>query len=260
MGFKVRSLTMDAKKSKMKAPSNAEREFFKALSSVAKQSAKIVNQHADGASLKSDSVMIKRLADYAKKIGPYAIEQSAKMLQQVQKKNAQEWAKQSKLLGRVLKTEVIESAVGETAMLLLHEQVGLITSIPIEAGFRAQQIAAKKFAEGLRASPDPSVIDQLVNEMGMTEEVATNRAKLIARTETARANSSFVQARATALESEGYIWRTTMDGAERHSHAKMNGKYVRWDRPPRLSDGTVGHAGTFPNCRCYPDPVLPDDY
>lgn len=259
--MKIRSLTFDANvKPKMKAPSNAEREFYKALKSVAEQSAKIVNQHASGASIKDDTIMTKRLADYAKKIGPYATEQAAKMLQQVQKKNAKEWAKQSKLIGRVLQTEVIEAKVGETALLLLHEQVGLITSLPIEAGFRAQQIAAKNFAEGVRASPDPEVIDDLMTQMGMTKEVAVNRAKLIARTETARANSSFVQARALAIESEGYIWRTTMDGAERHSHAKMNGKYVRWDKPPRLSDGTVGHAGTFPNCRCYPDPVLPDDY
>ncbi len=93
----------------------------------------------------------------------------------------------------------------------------------------------------------------------MTAEVAVNRAKLIARTETARANSSFVQARAAAIGAKGYIWRTTMDGAERESHAEMNGEYVEYAHPPILTDGTTGHAGTFPNCRCYQDPVLPEE-
>ena len=29
-----------------------------------------------------------------------------------------------------------------------------------------------------------------------------------------------------------------------------------WDSPPTL-DGMKGHAGEFPNCRCYPEPVIP---
>jgi hypothetical protein len=28
---------------------------------------------------------------------------------------------------------------------------------------------------------------------------------------------------------------------------------VSYDREPELSDGTSGHAGTFPNCRCFQD-------
>jgi uncharacterized protein with gpF-like domain len=45
----------------------------------------------------------------------------------------------------------------------------------------------------------------------------------------------------------------------RESHKAMNGKFVRWDSPPTLSDGTTTHAGQIYNCRCYPDPVLPED-
>ena len=36
----------------------------------------------------------------------------------------------------------------------------------------------------------------------------------------------------------------------------MEGKFVRWDSPPTL-DGMTGHAGEFPNDRCYPEPVIP---
>jgi uncharacterized protein with gpF-like domain len=66
------------------------------------------------------------------------------------------------------------------------------------------------------------------------------------------------QARAEHIGSEGYIWRTSNDSDVRHSHKEMNGRYVRWDTPPRLSDGTVTHAGQIYNCRCYPEPVIPD--
>lgn len=95
--------------------------------------------------------------------------------------------------------------------------------------------------------------------MERSTQVAVNRAKLIARTETARANAAFVQVRASSVGAKGYIWRTTMDGAERESHAEMNGEFVSYDSVPTLSDGTRGHAGTFPNCRCWQDPVLPED-
>ncbi|MDR0067994.1 phage head morphogenesis protein, partial [Acinetobacter sp. 11520] len=30
-----------------------------------------------------------------------------------------------------------------------------------------------------------------------------------------------------------------------------------WDNPPTL-DNLKGHAGCLPNCRCYPEPSIPD--
>lgn len=257
----MRSLTLDAKrKGKMTPNLSAERDFFKAIKSVSAEAAKIVKQYTEGATIKNPIEMQRRLDAYAKQIGPWAVEQSAKLLQRVQKSNAKAYKEQSKIMGNAIKAGFIEQETGKVGLALLHEQVALIQSLPVEAGLRAQRIAAKNFAEGMRATPDPSVIKELQEEMGMTEQVAVNRARLIARTETARANASFVQARAVALGVTHYVWRTTMDGAERHSHARMNGKTIAYDKPPKLSDGTVGHAGTFPNCRCYQDPVLPDDY
>lgn len=44
--------------------------------------------------------------------------------------------------------------------------------------------------------------------------------------------------------------------AARPSHRAMEGRFVSWDSPPRL-DGMTGHAGEFPYCRCYPEPVIP---
>lgn len=260
--YKIKSLTLDAKTKapKFKANAAAERAFYRSLKKVAQNSGHIVEAHAHGAALKNEQQMMKALEDYAKLITPWATRQSSKLLETVEKSNYRAYQKQSKLMGKVLKDNLARSNIGKTALALLNEQVGLITSIPLEAGYRAQKIAYNNFLAGTRAEPDQSVIDQLVNEMGMSTEVAVNRAKLIARTETARANASFVQARAAAVGVTHYIWRAAMDGDTRKSHAKMNGKKVAYDKPPVLSDGTQGHAGTFPNCRCWQDPILPDDY
>lgn len=264
VGKTIRSLSFDAKKNdrasqkaQFQANASAERNFYRALKKVAQYSGHIVDAHTHGAQITDLEKMTKSLNDYAELLGPWATRQSAKLLEKVSKSTKRAYKSNGLKMNVGLK-ELTDSDVGETAVALLNEQVALIKSIPIEAGLRAQKIAKENFINGHRANPDAQVVAQLKQEMGMSTEVAINRAKLIARTETARANASFVQARASAVGVKGYIWRTTMDGAERESHAEMNGKFVEYTKPPKLSDGTRGHAGTFPNCRCWQDPVLPD--
>lgn len=257
--FKIKSLTLDAlKRDKYKASTAAERQFYSSLRKVAQTAGKIVETHAEGASLRNEPAMQKALQNYSEQLTPWATRQATKMLEQVNKSNKAAYNRASKQMGKAIKVGVGQADTGKAAIALLNEQVALIKSIPLEAGLRAQNIAAENFLQGNRAIPDQSVIDDLKEQMGMSTEVATNRARLIARTETARANASFVQARAAAVGVTHYVWRTTMDGAERKSHAQMNGKIIAYDTPPTLSDGTSGHAGTFPNCRCYQDPVIPE--
>ena len=71
-----------------------------------------------------------------------------------------------------------------------------------------------------------------------------------------KAHTALTKARAEDVGSDGYIWRSVRDGATRPSHRAMEGKFVKWGEPPTL-DGMTGHAGEFPNCRCYPEPVIP---
>lgn len=261
----MRSPSFDAKKgeretkrSKFKSSSAAEREFYKALKKVAKASGHIVESHVEGLRITDEKKMMKALNDYAELLGPWAERQSAKLLAKVENSNDRAYKRKSKTMGKAIQMGVAKADTGKAAAALMREQVALIKSIPLEAGLRAQKIARDNILEGQRAKPDPSVIRRLEEEMGMTTEVATNRAKLIARTETARANASFVQARAQAIGVTHYVWRCTLDGTTRPSHKRMNRKVIAYDSPPTLSDGTTGHAGTFPNCKCWQDPVLPD--
>lgn len=248
----------DVKKKPFRYSKKAERDFYRALKKVAEASGHIVDQYTRGAEIINGRALQETLIQYSKTIEPWARRQAAIMIQQVSKNNIKDIKSHSKNLAKLLRSEVLESGEGQIAMALINEQVGLIKSIPIEAGLRAQKIAAESFIAGNRAVPDVETIKYLQKEMGMSTEVAINRAKLIARTETARANAAFMQSRAEDLGAEGYIWRATMDGATRESHKEMNGKFVRYDTPPTLSDGTVTHAGMIYNCRCWQEPILPD--
>lgn len=253
MNFK--SFTFDAikqpKKKEFKTANAAEVKFRRALKKVARVSGHIVEAHIKGTKIDNELAMTKALREYANLIEPWAARQSAKMLEHVDKSNKRAFNKNANTMAEILKSDVAESEVGKVAEQLMLEQVALIKSIPLEAGMRAQELATRAIYEGTRA-------DEIAKELMRTTEVTESRATLIAITETARANASISQARATAVGAKGYIWRATMDQACRESHRKMNGKYVLYSKPPTLSDGTTGHAGTFPRCRCYQDPVFDD--
>nr|WP_246374794.1 phage minor head protein [Pseudochelatococcus contaminans] len=133
----------------------------------------------------------------------------------------------------------------------MAEQVRLITSLPSEAAQRVHDLTIEGITQGTRASE----IAKKIMEAG---DVTASRANMIARTEVSRTATLLTQARAEYVGSDGYIWRTSGDSDVRPSHKAMNGKFVRWSELPEL-DGMVGHAGALPNCRCYPEPVIPDD-
>ncbi len=225
---------------------SAEIEFARALRKVGKMSGHMVETHVVGATLYRVPEMQKALADYSELIDPWARRQAAKMLLKVSQANRKSYIKSSAEMGKLIRNGVANKEVGEEAAAKMHETVKLIKSIPLKAGERAQKLALEAIYNGTRAS---EIAEALMNSGKVSESTAT----LIARTEVARANASITEARAQAIGAQSYIWRTTMDGAERDSHAKMNGKTVLYSKPPTLEDGTTGHAGTFPNCRCYQD-------
>lgn len=253
--MKFRSFTQDAfkkpKKKQFKTSSAAEVQFKRALKKVARVSGYLVEKHVKGTKIERPEQLKRALESYSELLGPWAEAQSLKMIEKVNKANARAVANNAKTMSQIMQAELLNGDIGRVAMALMNEQVALIKSIPLEAGERAQKLALESFTTGARA-------DEIAKELMRTTEVTESRATLIAVTETARANASISQARALNAGASGYIWRTTMDGAERESHAKMNGKYVEYKNPPHLSDGTTGHAGTFPNCRCYQDPVFDD--
>lgn len=187
---------------------------------------------------------------YANAITPWARATAARFTTQIDMANARAYAEHSRDMARRLRAELARAPTGEMMRLMQAEQVELIRSMPIEAGQRVQKLVVESFVKSERASTIAKMIQN-------TEGVTKTRATLIARTETARTASNLTMARAMYVGSTGYIWRTAGDSDVRPSHASMAGRVVSWDDPPEL-DNMRGHAGCFPNCRCWPEPIIPD--
>lgn len=227
----------------------AERQFQSSLLQVARQVGAFIKgfDPLDPETLPTINTL---LANYAEALKPWAARTAMRMLTEVNNRDIQAWKATASTMSREINREIMTADVGATFKRLMNEQVGLITSIPLEAAERLHRLTMEGLADSQRAS-------EIVGEIMRSGQVAESRAKTIARTETSRTATAFTQARALHVGSQGYIWRTSKDGDVRPSHKAMNGKFVRWDDPPTL-DKMTGHAGCLPNCRCWTEVVIQD--
>lgn len=230
----------------------AESSYNTRLRAVAKQIGAIVKGFAPKGLLDDPGPVMDALDKYAQLIEPWARSVAWYMLSDVGRRNGKAWAELGAEMGTALRAEIEQAPTGQIYAGLMQEQVDLITSLPKDAAKRVHALTQQSLLDGNRAS-------YIAAEIMRTGLVTENRARLIARTEVARTASNLTRARAEFAGSEGYIWRTSGDGSVRDTHQDMNGKYVRWDSPPKTDKNLAPyHAGCGPNCRCYPEPVLPD--
>ncbi|HEE9994235.1 TPA: minor capsid protein [Citrobacter braakii] len=212
----------------------------------------IVEGSYDGS---NDSVtdIMDRLERYADLIEPWSEAVSKRLISTLEIADDAMWRERSFQISSGLR-DLMACSQGQVARSIIDEQIKLFKSLPLQAADRVYDIhnqAIEAVVSGKRSST-------LTQEIMRTGEVTEARARTIARTEVGRASTAITQARSTAIGSRGYIWRTAEDSDVRHSHAQMNGQYVDWSKPPTL-DGMTGHAGQFPNCRCYCEVVVPED-
>ena len=134
-----------------------------------------------------------------------------------------------------------------------------------------KSISNQHFGEVGRAVLDNYRGVPQVGDVSLTERlqkiggISQNRAKFIARDQTAKLTGSLNQIRQADNGIEEYIWHNAGDrrvvgnpsglyprGNRVHGdHWDREGKKFKWSEPPH--DGHPGHA---PNCRCYAAPVL----
>jgi SPP1 gp7 family putative phage head morphogenesis protein len=107
---------------------------------------------------------------------------------------------------------------------------------------------APKIEQGARWE---ELVDVIEDRLSSTE----SRAETIARTEIAHFNLALNQTRQEDLGVTEYTWRTMNDSRVRDSHAALDGEVFMWGGD---GDPEEGHPGEMPNCRCFPDPVLPE--
>ncbi|MEZ2410535.1 phage minor head protein [Bosea sp. RCC_152_1] len=228
----------------------AEVQYARQLRKVARHIGDLVMGLFDQADPTSAGIVERALRRYAGTIEAWASSVGGRMVAEVAARDRKAWMAVSREMGTAIHREIEQAPTGALLRQRLADQVSLITSLPTEAAERVHQLTIEGLSKGTRAS-------EIAAEIMRSGEVSAARANLIARTEVSRTATDFTEARAQSVGSEGYIWRTAGDSDVRDSHRAMAGKYVEWKSPPTL-DGMTGHAGQFPNCRCYPEPVIPD--
>ena len=197
--------------------------------------------------------VIGALRRYAEELWPWAAATAERMLADVARRDEAAWARVGRNMGRALRKEIAEAPTGELMRALMAEQVDLITSLPRDAAARVHEWTIR----GIEESKRPAEVAEAIYGTG---HVTKGRANLIARTEVARTASKLVEARSRFVGSTHYIWRSAGDGDVRPLHRKLNGQVFSWDEPPVAAEnGVRAHAGQVFNCRCVPEPVLPQE-
>lgn len=139
---------------------------------------------------------------------------------------------------------------------IIDRNAELIKSIPARYTVEVSNKMAEAYQAGVR--PESMVPDLLARFTNLSHA----HAKLIARTECAKAATALTRVRALSIGCDWYVWRTSDDARVRESHKKMDGVLVNWNDPPspealigKKSPGNY-HAGDIYNCRCYAQPLL----
>lgn len=232
----------------------AEKAFARQLKSVARQVGEIVRGMAPRGVVTDIKALNEALRKYAQMLDPWARSVAQSMIDDIANRDLRAWNELGNELGRTLKSEIKVAPISQAMKALKEEQVNLIKSLPLEASQRVHKLTVEGMVGGTRAR-------EIQKEILKTGKVTESRAMTIARTETSRTSTALVESRAQFVGSEGYIWRTAGDSDVRERHKHLEGKFIRWDSPPVAGDhGIRAHAGAIFNCRCYPEPVIPDDF
>lgn len=126
------------------------------------------------------------------------------------------------------------------------QNTDLITKLSREQRDRIEQTLYTNLSQG-------KGIKEINNQLKKDKAIGTNRSKLIARDQTNKFNSQLAQLRQKELGIESYIWTTSRDERVRASHRSLDGREIKWSKPP-----PEGHAGEPIQCRCIPQPVITD--
>lgn len=190
-----------------------------------------------------------------------AFEIARRMVSRVSVLNAHSWrqaarkATRGRRIYESLQTE-LQGRVGQAVRLQIDENAHLISSLPEELRIEVARYAAEQYARGARSD----VVENYLRKR--FPEMARNRVRLIARTQTSKASTSIVRARAENIGAHWYEWSTSEDQRVRTSHRKMDKVLCSFDDPPSpealAGEKPVGRygPGEIFNCRCTPLPLI----
>jgi SPP1 gp7 family putative phage head morphogenesis protein len=230
----------------------AERYYQRQLAQVARQIRHIVRGMAPEGVVTDIGALTSTLNRYADILTPWGESVVSRMVADVSRRDATAWEQHAREIGQTLRREIASAPTGAAMRQALQDRVQEITSLPRKAAERLFKLTTEAVTTSTRAK-------EIQQEILASGRVSLATAKMLARTGVSTTATVITKARAEHIGSPGYIWRTSKDGAVRPSHRKMEGKLVPWGKPPTL-DNYTAHCGEFANCRCFPEPIIPDRF
>jgi uncharacterized protein with gpF-like domain len=168
---------------------------------------------------------------------------------------ARRWARPG-LVQRAMQRD-LSGYVGRIARQIVQQNAAQIRSVPEDVAQRITKYVQRNQLEGVRSD---SIVAGILRR---APELTRTHAKLIARTETAKAQSALTRARAERMQLPWYQWVTSEDSRVRPSHRFMDQVLVAWANAPAPEQliglqSRLGHynAGNCPNCRCIALPIV----
>lgn len=161
------------------------------------------------------------------------------------------FAKLKKIAGVDLAGVIDRERLDAVLQAKVRENVNLIKSIPEEYFVKLETMVYENAVQGRTTAKS------LQSQIGELWDITDNRAKFIARDQTAKLNSAINTERNIAAGIVEYEWRATGgesgDGRTRENHRKKHGKIYRFDKPP----ADTGHPGEDFQCRCTARSIIP---
>lgn len=229
-----------------------ENQYQRQLAQVGRHVGHIIKGMAPEGIVSDVGALQRILAQYSGILQPWAKNVVERMTAEVSQRDIRAWAEMGRSIGQSLKKEILTAPTGEALRAEMQEQIKSITSLPIEAAQRVNELTLRGITEGTRT---PEIVEAIMK----SGHVSISRAKMIARTQVATTASKLTEVRAVHIGSPGYIFRTSLDSDVRPYHRRLEGKYIDWNNPPVVDkNGRRAHAGQDYQCRCYPEVIVPD--
>ena len=226
-----------------------ETAYARKLRLIALESVRIIGKYDQSTATGRQQAQAE-LAEYAAKLEPWALLEAANMFDKLNNQDLIMWRRQAKQLSIGLKRVINETPVGAMQRAFVFDQVQLIKTLPLNAGLKAQEYAAKAMIGGARH-------ETLIVDIAKLNDLSVFQARRIARTECAKQSSLLTQARGLNIGATQYIWRTSKDAAVRSSHRHMEGVVCSLIDPPEVEPGKFYQSGCVYNCRCHPEIIIP---
>ena len=127
----------------------------------------------------------------------------------------------------------------------------LIKDIPAKTSLQIAEQTTQALIDGQNPRDTYNAILDIMKER---TDVSDSRAKLIARDQVSKLNGELTMERQLDLGVDS-IWRTVGDERVRDTHADNEDQTFTWDNPP----AETGHPGEDYQCRCWAEPILPEE-